>query len=106
MSAFVNAIDVAYYPRLRTGKGKDWSGRDLSPEAEYVCLRRYPPAPNRAESIADCSEIIRHACGCILDFSPMPKVHVQEQSGPSLALSDSLVRLSRRFVFLIFVHAL
>jgi hypothetical protein len=26
--------------------GKDWSGQDLSQEAEYVCLRRYPPAPN------------------------------------------------------------
>ena len=27
-------------------EGKDWSGQDLSQEAEYVCLRRYPPAPN------------------------------------------------------------
>ncbi len=25
---------------------KDWSGQDLSQEAEYVCLHRYPPAPN------------------------------------------------------------
>jgi len=28
------------------GREKDWSGQDLSQEAEYVCLRRYPPAPN------------------------------------------------------------
>ncbi len=27
-------------------EGKDWSGQDLSQEAEYVCLRRYPPAPS------------------------------------------------------------
>ncbi len=33
----------------QNGKGNDWSGQDLSQEAEYVCLRRYPPAPNGTE---------------------------------------------------------
>ncbi len=32
----------------QNGKGKGWSGQDLAMEAEYVCLRRCPPAPNRA----------------------------------------------------------
>jgi len=26
--------------------GENWSGQALSQEAEYVCLRRYPPAPS------------------------------------------------------------
>jgi hypothetical protein len=30
----------------QNGTGNDWSGQDLSQEAEHVCLRRYPPAPN------------------------------------------------------------
>ncbi len=67
------------------------AGKRRSPPREMIrrIAQRLPPAPNCVESIADSSEIIRHACGCILDFSPMPKVHVQEQGGPSLALSDS-----------------
>ncbi len=58
---------------------------------QYAKLQRqgHLSAPNCVESIADCSEIIRYACGCILDFGRMPKVHVWEKGGPSLALSDS-----------------
>jgi hypothetical protein len=43
MSAFVNAIDVAYYPRLRTGKGKGGADRLTLRGTQYVFLDNTRP---------------------------------------------------------------
>ena len=87
------AVKVSIFPQLQHNrvipgepneKGKDWSGQALSQGAEYVCMRRYPPAPNRAVMIYR----LRKGSDSYI-YLHLPYIYPLTGFGPSLALSDS-----------------
>ena len=72
-------------PGEQNGKGKDWSGQDLSQEAEYVCLRRYPTAPNRTMNDLPFAKRIRYV--------HLPMEQVWAVPGPSVSFREIIPEL-------------